>query len=277
MGKFNLMALRVRQTAIAQLANGKTHKAPCWLDITSEVPPAQVLTRNQAVPHRPEYLRLRTDPITGEVHSIIDAPVVRGNKKKRAFKPRKIVYEEDELRRQFYKDHPWELARPRVVLENRGNDYKFQDWSKLQQPRKKLDGESVVQRQLWLLHNVPDITVRQAYDIARSEFYVARQEEQIERSVAHEEALATGAYFNPRMLDVGMQMEDAAFDHWKKWSEQELLLQEARLASFAGASTAPEEADPLIAEEEEAAVAAPAAEEGEGQKKGKKLFEEFGL
>lgn len=93
---------------------------------------------------------------------------------------------------------------------------------------------SVIQRQLWLLQNVPDISEDRAYDIARNEFYSARLKEELERSVAHEEALATGAYFGPRMLEVGLQLEDKAFERWKEWSQQELMLQEARLAAFAG-------------------------------------------
>jgi len=75
------------------------------------------------------------------------------------------------LRKRFFSDHPWELARPRVVLEKDGRDAEHVDWSKgLQQPGRPTTGEDVVQRQLHLLQNVPDITVSQAYDKARKEF-----------------------------------------------------------------------------------------------------------
>lgn len=57
------------------------------------------------------------------------------------FQPVKIRYEEDQLRKEFFRDHPWELARPRVVLENSGNDHAGYDWSKLKQRGKRLDGE----------------------------------------------------------------------------------------------------------------------------------------
>lgn len=57
------------------------------------------------------------------------------------FKPQAIVYEEDRLRLQFYGDHPWELARPRVVLENDGKDGQKCDWSRIQQPGRQLNGE----------------------------------------------------------------------------------------------------------------------------------------
>ena len=57
------------------------------------------------------------------------------------FQPMPIVYPEDKLRSEFFGDHPWELARPRVILENDGKDGEKWDWSRIVQPRKKLDGE----------------------------------------------------------------------------------------------------------------------------------------
>ncbi|KAI5293802.1 mitochondrial ribosomal small subunit component, partial [Ascosphaera acerosa] len=147
MGKVNLSALRVRQSAIAQLANGKTTKTPCWLDITADVPPAGVLTRNPVIPHQLERqrVRVRNDPKTGTgVWQTVVTAAKKPQKKRSvrdATRPQELVYEEDELRRRFYRDHPWELARPRVILENRGNDYRRYDWSKLLQPNKRLDGE----------------------------------------------------------------------------------------------------------------------------------------
>ena len=57
------------------------------------------------------------------------------------FQPMKIEYPEDKLREEFFGDHPWELARPRIVLEDDGKDYQNQDWSRIEQPGKQLDGE----------------------------------------------------------------------------------------------------------------------------------------
>jgi small subunit ribosomal protein S23 len=57
------------------------------------------------------------------------------------FQPMPIVYPEDKLRSEFFGDHPWELARPRVVLENDGKDGEKWDWSRIVQLGKKLDGE----------------------------------------------------------------------------------------------------------------------------------------
>ena len=45
------------------------------------------------------------------------------------------------IRRKFYTQHPWELARPKVVVEEDGADYARWDWSKIEQIGKPLDGE----------------------------------------------------------------------------------------------------------------------------------------
>ena len=46
-----------------------------------------------------------------------------------------------QLRSDFFGDHPWELARPRLVVEDSGNDAKGYDWRTIQQKGKQLDGE----------------------------------------------------------------------------------------------------------------------------------------
>lgn len=99
----------------------------------------------------------------------------------------------------------------------------------------------MVQRQLYLLHTVPDITKGEAYDIARREFYQLRLQEDIERRVAQEEARATGAYFGPDMMQVGMELEDQEYDRWKVWAEQEAEQALQRQAAFSGTVNATKE------------------------------------
>lgn len=73
------------------------------------------------------------------------------------------------------------------------------------------------------MHNVPNITKEQAYDEARREFYLLRQQEEIERRVAVEEARMVGAYFGKSRLQVGMDLEDDQFEKWKKWASNETM------------------------------------------------------
>lgn len=145
MGKYNLTALRVRQTALRQKASAKIDKLPEWVDIVGDIPPAQVVVRRQPIQHEYFQQRMRTIPGTSKTEVFFEnAPqkkTARNRKASRMFQPLKIKYEEDQLRKEFFRDHPWELARPRILLEKSGKDFEHYDWSRLQQPGKKLDGE----------------------------------------------------------------------------------------------------------------------------------------
>lgn len=71
------------------------------------------------------------------------------------------------------------------------------------------------------MHNMPGTTKEQAYDTARREFYALRQEEDVERRIAQEEARMVGAYFGKNTLQVGLELEDEQFELWKKWAMSE--------------------------------------------------------
>lgn len=94
---------------------------PPWYDVIASLPPSQRLVR----------------PALQGSHK-------KGRKASRLFQPVEIKYPEDELREEFFGDHPWELARPRIVLENDGRDHERYNWSRIEQPGKQLDGERYV-------------------------------------------------------------------------------------------------------------------------------------
>lgn len=80
------------------------------------------------------------------------------------------------------------------------------------------------------------MTTAEAYDIARREFYNLRHKEDIERRVAVEEALSTGAYFGLTMNEISMQLEDKQYENWKAWAERQEASQLQRTAAFSGAA-----------------------------------------
>lgn len=100
---------------------------------------------------------------------------------------------------------------------------------------------SVVQRQLWLLNNVPDMTKSNAYDIARREFYKLRLREDIQRRIAAEEAMAYGAEFGPSYQEISMKLENVQYDRWVEWAREQALAQGQRTAALAGAPELAEE------------------------------------
>lgn len=230
MGRINLAPIRVRRRALANQQTGK-HINPVWMDITRDIPPAQILVRKQ--PQQHPYMKVRAEEIQ-----------VRPSRSssKRIFCPNNIKYEEDKLRLRFFTDHPWELARPRIVLEDTGNSHARVDWSKgLRQPGIPLSGESVVQRQLYLLQTVPQMQIDAAYDIARKEFYDLRRQEEVRMRIAAEEAESTGAMFGKTPLQWGIQVENKQHDDWERWAKEQVVLQQQKNAAFAGSTMVSEE------------------------------------
>ncbi|KAK3392513.1 mitochondrial ribosomal protein S25 [Sordaria brevicollis] len=184
---------------------------PLWLKALEAIPPAEINTRPYPIQHSP--------------------PNPRARKPRNLWRPTKIVYPEDELRRDFYRDHPWELARPRMIIELDGKDARYFKWGKgLRQPGMPLCGESVVQRQMWLMNN-EKLSKQEAYDKARHEFYKLRQLEQMERRIAVEEARMVGGYFGKDLLHVGMELENKSYENWKKWATAEIARYDAQRAS----------------------------------------------
>lgn len=120
------LAARVYQTAQDHLATSivprRLERAAPWVRAVQHIPPAEVLTRPYPIQHT--------------------APRDRARRPRRLFRPTRIVHPEDRLRQEFYRDHPWELARPKLVLELDGQDARHRDWSKgLRQPGMALSGE----------------------------------------------------------------------------------------------------------------------------------------
>lgn len=150
MGRLNLAALNVRKNALAQKQAGKFSRVPCWAGIVADVPPASVHVRNRPLQHPVSQQRVKTiadksgNPRPQVVVEQLPSRKRPPKKGSRMFKPLEIHYEEDQLRKEFFQDHPWELARPRVVLESDGRDHTRSDWSQLQQKGKGLDGERCV-------------------------------------------------------------------------------------------------------------------------------------
>ena len=141
MGRHDFRPRRVHETATRLLQAERITQAPAWLQTVGNIPPAQTLVRTQPTQH---YQHRRSS---------------KARKPSKLFQPQRITYEEDALRKQFFSDHPWELARPRVVLENDGRDAERQDWSEgkedwsgMGQVARNLDGERCLPSQF--LHEI---------------------------------------------------------------------------------------------------------------------------
>lgn len=146
MGKYDFRPTRVLPQARLLIKTKRINASepPPWMRVVEDVPPSAIL-------NRPVFRDART--ISDEENSRtrfgrasrayprLDSKLQDRNMKQ-IFKPLQMGYNEDKLRSDFFNDHPWELARPKVILEDSGNDAKNWDWSTgIKQPGKRLDGE----------------------------------------------------------------------------------------------------------------------------------------
>lgn len=153
MGRYDFRPLRVHRTASQLFASERTKNLPSWHEVIGTVPPAQTLVRSQPLQHQEKPRR----------------PKIR--KPSKLFQPQRIVYEEDRLRKEFFGDHPWELARPRVVLENDGKDAERKDWSLISQPDRPIDGE----RYFCLAVSAHVLLIRAVWFNGRCSYFMATQ------------------------------------------------------------------------------------------------------
>ena len=133
MGQYDFSAQRVQQAATQLLSTSRLKHPPPWYSVLHDVPPPQLLVR-------PAF---RAGEYVSEKRSRLPTRLKKGKRPSRMFQPVTIPRgPEHELRATFFTHHPWELARPRVVLEDDGRDAQKWDWSKgIKQPGKPLDGE----------------------------------------------------------------------------------------------------------------------------------------
>lgn len=121
----NLKPSRLHRVATQALSSQGLLQPPCWYTIMTQIPPPEIMTRTQPITHHER-----------------PAKKSKVRKPSKSFRPLPIIHAEDKLRSEFFKDHPWELARPRVVLEDDGRDGQMCDWSTgIVQPGRPTNGE----------------------------------------------------------------------------------------------------------------------------------------
>lgn len=214
-------ANQVLQRTNEYIGSGLVRNLPAWYKVLAFNPPRHAF--NKTI--RPEVLEQRKqEEISSlkEMNEKLDtgfyATRIKTQKKdpvNKLTRSQQLKFIEDDLRLLFYKQHPWELADPKNLIENEsnlGND-KF-DWSHLRQFGKKLDGESVVQRTLYLVET-EDKTLLQAYEQAKSEYYRLQIQDETEMNICREESEMCGAVYPTTIIEKGFAKEAEVLAKWK--------------------------------------------------------------
>ncbi|KAG9018271.1 mitochondrial ribosomal small subunit component [Tulasnella sp. 427] len=194
-------ASQVHVTVSRLLRSRFIEQPPAWFDAVMQYPP--IPTPARAPPKR----------------SLFDAKERTSQQKKSAAKhgtwhrpeAQDITYLEDRVRRQFFKDHPFEAFRARTLVEsgveleeNQGVSGK--NWTRLEQRTQNPSPEDAVRFAI-NLHEKHDQPLAIAYKAAATQFRALRSEHQIASAFAAQEAESYGAEFGPRELEVGFAQE----------------------------------------------------------------------
>ncbi|GAV56034.1 hypothetical protein ZYGR_0AZ02060 [Zygosaccharomyces rouxii] len=233
--KLQTNAVNVLERTSAYLRSGLLKETPAWYQVVASVPPTTKFTRearfiNPSTGKRTVQWKEFDAGVNNRVfYKTRNNSFDRKPMDNRLYKAPKLQFLEDQLREVFYQQHPWEFSRPKMLVENEVNE-NF-DWSNMYQLGKPLDGESVVQRTIYLLQKDSELGILDAYDRARFEFYRLRMQEEIEQQVAQEEAEMFGSVFSSSAIDYGVEQEQRVIDVWKQKAIEETELLAARRAS----------------------------------------------
>ncbi|KAJ1952164.1 mitochondrial ribosomal small subunit component, partial [Dipsacomyces acuminosporus] len=196
-------ARRVKHAYESLLEANLRDKVPAWLHAMRSAPPSVSTVRDPTIFSTKGKLAFERNEASaaaeqgpgGKIERKLPVGCVSIRHKKsslrtRSPKPPKITFPEDGMRREFYKKHPFEALRPRIVMEPNGETVK--DWSKITQGSGQVSGEQVVRYQYYLMQ-AEGLSVEEAYAKATSEFYKLRAREEIEAKIASQEAKSYGA------------------------------------------------------------------------------------
>ncbi|CUM54224.1 unnamed protein product [Debaryomyces tyrocola] len=234
--KIQTKATGVLERTSHYLKAGILREKPAWFNVVGSHPPMVDLTKKpkkfdtqaqENDPSRSLFQKKKGGDLFKTRSNIYD----RHQRHNSISRVPKLEFLEDQLRDVFYHQHPWEFSRPKTLIENEGNEANQCDWSHMLQLYKPLDGESVVQRTVWLLQdskkNGKSMSLFEAYDQARFEFYRLRMEEEMSSTVSKEESTMYGAIYPSTNLDWGIKKEQEYIDAWTKVAGEKTKVRDA--------------------------------------------------
>jgi len=183
---------------------------PAWYQAVLAYPPIPLPSR--APPSRSEY----DLPPSGGPRTAIQ------NRKYGSPQPLPIHYIEDDVRRQFFRDHPFESFRPVTLVEEGGvadeHPINGKEWTKLRQRGRNPSAEDAVKFTI-NLHKYHEIPLSGAYARAVAQFRALRGEHHIATTTAALEAEAYGAIFAPTAIEQGFAKEQKQIEAWHSKDE----------------------------------------------------------
>ncbi|KAI8812867.1 mitochondrial ribosomal protein S25, partial [Cladochytrium replicatum] len=199
--------LQLNPFALAQNAEnfaeaGRTKALPKWYPAAQLFPP-HLLPLRTVIPSETGQYVDPTKKNTDCTAFVLDGRRRRWSDKKTAKSywrnhpqyvhfPKVIEYPEDDLRRRFYKYHPFELKRPIHLMEKDDTSNVERDWSTIwggNIPVKQMTGECVIKHTMYLMtRKVTPLDTETAYQTALQAFYQAQREQEYAQLQRRKEA-----------------------------------------------------------------------------------------
>ncbi|KZS95807.1 hypothetical protein SISNIDRAFT_547974 [Sistotremastrum niveocremeum HHB9708] len=196
------IACQVHRAASRLLAAKLIPNEPSWLQAVVQHPPIPLPPRS--TPSRTGY----------------DTRPTPSRKLRQPPKPRpeEIVYLEDKVRRQFFRDHPFEAFRPRDLVEKGKirdeHPVRGKEWVRLRQRGIRPSSEEAV-RFVVNLHENHNMPLPLAYETGVAQFQALRSEFELTRAFAAYEARTYGAQFGLSESELHFKKEIAALKTWQ--------------------------------------------------------------
>ncbi|TFK30834.1 hypothetical protein FA15DRAFT_630157 [Coprinopsis marcescibilis] len=139
-------------------------------------------------------------------------------------KPLPIHYIEDDLRRQFFQDHPFEAFRPSTLIEadkiEAPHPIQGSAWTRLRQHGRNPTPDDAIKFAV-NLYQTHHISLSEAYARAVAQFRALRSEHHVSTVFAVMEAEALGASFKPSEIERTFREEEQALKSWEKEEERD--------------------------------------------------------
>ncbi|KAF9015570.1 mitochondrial ribosomal protein S25-domain-containing protein [Cyathus striatus] len=198
-------ASQVHKQASRLMLGGILKHEPIWFKAVLDYPP---------LPLPPKIPSPRT-----QYDQMMSSPNTSRKRHPQPTRPIPIQYLEDEIRRQFFLDHPFEAFRPRTLVESA----KIEDphhihgvsWTRLRQRGSNPSSEDAIRFAINLYQH-HSISLTEAYAKAVSQFRALRSEHHIATNFAVMEAEHFGGTFGYSEIIRGYVKEKRALNTWKK-------------------------------------------------------------
>ncbi|KXN86773.1 37S ribosomal protein S25, mitochondrial [Leucoagaricus sp. SymC.cos] len=202
-------ANQVHQQVSRLMRTNYPMKEPVWYQAVLQYPPLPLPPR--APPSRTDYDHRTPEPFV--------TPGQSTKLRRMKLRPLPVQYIEDDVRRQFFRDHPFEAFRPRTLVEGAGIESQHpingETWTRLRQRGRNPTPEDAI-RFTVNLHQFHNLSLSEAYLRAVAQFRALRSEHHIATTYATLEAETFGSVFENTEIEKIFEKEKKALESWKQ-------------------------------------------------------------